>query len=206
MSVIPETSHFKDSTREVPPPFPVRRFTVAKYHRLIDIGVLAEGERCELLEGWIVPMMSRNPPREVAMALALQALTSDIPAGWHIRTQSAVAGDRSEPEPDFSIVAGSPRNYLADHPTGENIALAIEIADSSLAFDRTHKARVYASAGICVCWIINIPERQIEVYRDPVSSPAPAYRSRRDYAIGAEVPLEIGGKAVAGVAVADLLP
>jgi len=72
----------------------------------------------------------------------------------------------SEPEPDLAVLRGSPRDWLADHPS--TAALVVEIADTSLRFDRVVKGRVYAAAGIADYWIVNLRDRVIEVYREPI--------------------------------------
>ncbi len=98
-----------------PPPRPVLRFTVETYHRMIREG-LFDDDACELLEGWIVPKMTRNPPHDVAIGLAQDALQGRIPEGWHLRAQSALTTAESEPEPDLAIVRGRRRDYLDRHP------------------------------------------------------------------------------------------
>src|SRR6478672_548904 len=74
----------------------VRRFSVDEYHRLIETGVLVEGEPLELLEGWIVYKMTRNPPHDVALGLADDVIDGRLPAGWHVREQSAITTADSE--------------------------------------------------------------------------------------------------------------
>ncbi len=74
--------------------------------------------------------------------------------------------DESEPEPDISVVAGDPRDYRDAHP--QRPALVVEVALSRLSFDREHKGSLYARAGIADYWIVNLPDRRVEVYRDPV--------------------------------------
>ena len=74
-------------------------------------------------------------------------------------------GEITEPEPDVAVIAGSIRDYTDAHPS--TAALVIEVADTSLAYDRTTKASLYAKAGIAEYWIINLNNRQLEVYRSP---------------------------------------
>ena len=89
-----------------PPPEPVRRFTVDEYHRMIQLGILKEGDPVELLEGWIVAKMARNPPHDVVVGLVQAALSAVLPSTWICRGQSAVTTSDSEPEPDVAVVAG----------------------------------------------------------------------------------------------------
>jgi Putative restriction endonuclease len=121
--------------------------------------------------------------------------------------QSAITLDDSEPEPDLAIVSGSARNRHARHPGPVDIALLIEMSDSSLANDRNDKARVYARANIVCYWIVNLVDRRVEVYTDPTGPGAsPAFRQHRDCGLNESVPLVIGGQEVAQVPVRDLLP
>jgi Uma2 family endonuclease len=80
----------------------------------------------------------------------------------------------SEPEPDVSIVLGGPFDYLPEHPKAADVRLLIEVADTTLRFDRGRKRSAYARSDIPEYWIVNLPARQLEVYRDPVGS---RYRS-----------------------------
>src|SRR5689334_16606792 len=88
----------------VPPPILMRRWTVDEYHTMIRAGVFAHDERFELLEGWIVPKMSRNPPHDASMDQTHEEVRSRLPNGWRIRVQSAITTSDSEPEPDLAIV------------------------------------------------------------------------------------------------------
>jgi Uma2 family endonuclease len=189
------------------PPFPVRRWTVDEYHNMIQTGVITEDDPVELLEGWIVLKMGRNPPHDVAIELTLEALRSTAPQGWRIRVQSAVTTDDSEPEPDLAVVRGNPRDYLNRHPGPQDVAVVVEVADSSLAHDRRDKGRAYAKAGLAVYWIINLVDSQVEVYTDPSGpGPAPAYGERHDYGINDAVPCAIEGQPIGPIPVRDLLP
>ena len=192
----------------VPPPEPVRRFTVDEYHRMIHAGILKEDDPVELLEGWIVPKMPRNPPHDVSLALTQAALAAALPPEWICRGQSAVTTPDSEPEPDVAVVRGPIRRYVASHPGPADVGLVVEVADSTLTRDRTLKARLYARAGAPIYWIVNIPDRQVEVYSEPTGPGAsmPAYAQRRDFAADAVVPLVLDGRTIATIPVAELLP
>jgi Uma2 family endonuclease len=188
------------------PPFPVRRFTVEEYRRLGETGVLAEEDRVELLEGWIVPKMIHHPPHDAAVELAQAALQGRLPTGYRLRIQSAISTPDSEPEPDLAVVSGSIRDHVQRHPAPHEIALVVEVAASSLDLDRA-KARLYARAGIAVYWIVNLAERRVEVYEDPTGpAPEPVYRRESVYLIGDAVPISIAGAAAENISVRDLLP
>jgi len=190
-----------------PPPLFMRRFTVEEYHRMIEAGVFAHDERFELLEGWIVAKKSRNPPHDVALDKSQDAIRSRLPAEWRVRIQSAITTDDSEPEPDLAVVRGPAERYRAAHPAPSDIALLIEVAESSLGEDRGEKSRIYARAGVSAYWIVNLVQLRIEVYTDPSGAgPAPCYRRREDFTAGQSVPLQIEGVILAPVSVEDLLP
>src|SRR5262245_45392334 len=116
------------SNAAVPPQVLMRRWTVDEYHTLIDAGVFARDERFELLEGWIVAKISRNPPHDASMELTRAELEKRLPSGWHIRGQSAITTTDSEPEPDLAVVQGSRRTYSSRHPGPSDLALVVEIA------------------------------------------------------------------------------
>ncbi len=189
------------------PPFPVRRFTVDEYHHMIRTGLLTENDKVELLEGWLVPKMVRNPPHDTTLELAVEMLRACLPSGWRLRVQSAITLSDSEPEPDVAVVSGPVRSHASRHPGPAEVGLLVEIADSSLGHDRVEKGRIYARAAIPVYWIINLVDNQVEVYTSP-SGPvaAPAYGQRQDYRPGGLVPVVLAAQQVGQVAVQDLLP
>jgi Uma2 family endonuclease len=186
---------------------PVRRFTVGEYRQLAAAGILTEEDRVELLEGWIVPKMVHNPPHDNAIELADASIRPHLPSGWSIRIQSVIATTDSEPEPDLAIVRGSPRDRGSRHPRPAEVALVIEVADSSLDIDRDTKARLYARAGVPTYWIVNLVDRQVEALTEP-TGPAdePGYGQRRIHRPGHIVDLVLDGSVVARVPVDDLLP
>jgi hypothetical protein len=188
------------------PPFQVRRFTVDEYHRMIQAKVLAEDDRVELLEGWIVAKMPHNPTHDATIDQTHEVLRPQLPAGWRIRIQSAVTTDDSEPEPDLVVVLGPASRYSARHPGPRDVALVVEVADSSLAYDREVKARLYARAQIATYWIMNLVDLQVEVYGDPSGPTAnPGYRQHQTYRAGDVVPLVIAGQSLGPIAVRDFL-
>jgi Uma2 family endonuclease len=190
-----------------PPPFPVRRFTVNEYHRMIETGVLTENDAVELLDGWIAPKMPRNPRHDVCIELANGALRTRLPSGWRVRVQSAITTSDSEPEPDLAVVQGAARDNLSRHPEPRETALVVESAESSLEYDRAVKGPLYARARIPHYWIINLVEGRVEAYSNPGGDgPAACYRERHDYGIGEVVPLVIGGEFRGEIPVPELLP
>lgn len=187
-----------------PQAWPVRRFTLAEYRKMCETGVLQEDDRVELLDGWIVPKMTHNPPHDATVQLCQAAVGAILPDDWTLRIQSAISAAQSEPEPDLAIVRGPLRRYADHHPRGDEVGLVIEIAETSLARDRA-KLALYAAAGISQCWIVNLTDRQVEAHtgQDPASG---AYRSRKIYGPGSSVPWELDGNSIGDVSVDDLLP
>ncbi len=185
----------------------VWRFSVEQYHQMIRLDILTEDDPVELLEGWIIYKMPKNPPHPAATKLTLIALEKIVPQGWYVDTQEPITLEDSEPEPDVAIIQGNTLDYLDRHPSSQNLALVVEIADSSLERDRTIKKRVYARAGIPVYWIVNLVEKQLEVYTEPINLPEePTYKQRKDYSLSDEVTLAIAGLEVGRINVQDLLP
>ena len=169
--------------------------------------MLGENDRVELLEGWIVPKMTHNPLHDGVIQIVNNQITRILPAKWTIRIQSAITTADSEPEPDIAIVRGDERAYLARHPRPQDIALLIEVAESSLNDDRDIKARLYARAGVAVYWIVNLIDFQIEVLSDPTGpGNAPAYHNRHVFRGDELVPVVIDGRDIAEIPAKDLLP
>jgi Uma2 family endonuclease len=136
-----------------------------------------------------------------------RVFTPRLLAGWHCRSQSATTTADSEPEPDLAVIRGSERDYLTRHPGPADMALAVEVSESSLPRDRSHKTRIYARAAVPVYWIINLVDLQVEVYTDPTGpDPAPVYRTRRDYRPGDLVPFVMDGRELGPIPTQDLLP
>jgi len=153
---------------------PLRR---VEYDRLVALGVF-ENERVELLEGELVTMSPIGSPHNFAVQSLTELLILALRGRCWVRPQmSFVADDLSEPEPDLAIV---PRvDYHDEQPS--QALLVIEVAESSLAYDRGRKLRVYASCGVPEYWVVNIPKRCIEVYADPEGS---AYTHSTRYELG----------------------
>ncbi len=154
-------------------PLTLRRWTRAEYDRLVDLGVL-HGEPVELIGGQLVVAEPQGSYHATAIGAVDDALRAALPPGWVVRAQMPVALDaESEPEPDLAVVPGERADYRADHPARP--ALVVEVAESSLAFDREDKGSLYARGGVRDYWIVNLVERVLEVYRDPGPDPMAPY-------------------------------
>jgi Uma2 family endonuclease len=151
-----------------------RRWTRKEYDRMVETGILGSEDRVELIEGEILTMSPQKSRHATGVQLAGDALQGVFGQGFVVRRQLplALAAD-SEPEPDVAVVEGGPRDYRDAHPS--TALLIVEVAEASLAYDRTAKRALYAAAGIPEYWIVNLPDRALEVYREPLGSD---YRSR----------------------------
>ena len=127
-----------------------------------------------------------------------------VPAGWHCRIERPIrlSEQDSEPVPDLSIVRGGPGDYADRHPEPADVALIVEVAKTSLQQDREQSV-ILGAVGISVYWVVNLEDRQLEVYAGPVAGPYPPPTILDE---SASVELEIDGQVVGQIAVADLLP
>jgi Uma2 family endonuclease len=178
-----------------------RRFTLDEYHRMIAGGVLTDGEPVELLDGYLVRKVARGTPHDSALDELEGLLGPLLPAGWFLRGQRAGTLPPSEPEPDLAVVRGPRSRYRAAHPTAADIGLLVEVSDSSLAIDRTDKLVIFAAAGVPVYWVVNIPDRRVEVYARPTAG---GYADATHFAVGQDVPVALEGRPLGAVPVARL--
>jgi Uma2 family endonuclease len=179
-----------------------RRWTRKEYYRAAQLGLFRADERLELLDGEIIAKLTQNPPHAVTMVLAGQILSQAFGPAHHVRSQlPLILNNQSEPEPDFVVVRGTARDYLPEHPRAVDVVLVVEVADTTLRFDRNRKLVAYARARIAEYWILNLPQRTLEVYREPSRS---RHRSALAYSEQAVVtPLAAPD---ASIRVTDLLP
>ncbi len=145
------------------PPLPIRKFTVAQYHQLGELGVLTPDDRVELLEGWIVEKMNHGHAHGFAVQFLNICLNSQLPSGWISRCQLPITTLRSEPEPDLAVVRGCITDFRGGHPSGNDCRLIVEVADSSIQKDRA-KAAIYFSAGVEEYWIVNLEDKHVECF------------------------------------------
>ena len=186
------------------PPYPVHRWSVAEYLRLVKLGLLDEDDQLEFLEGWPVQKTAKNPRHDGTVDHVNLLLASRLPGGWYVRVQNVLTTDDSAPEPDLVIVRGQPKDYRDRHPRPQDVALIIEVADTSLARDR-QKRCLYARAGITAYWIVNLLDQQLEVFSAPTGQgPAADYAHRDVLSSRQKVPLRIPGRREMKISVADL--
>lgn len=150
-------------------PIPHHRFTVEEYYQLGEVGILAPDARVELLDGRIYDMLPIGPFHS-GVETRLQALFFSASKGrWIVRVQNPVhLNDGSEPVPDLTLVKPRADYYAKAHPRPEDVHLLVEVAQSSLPFDRKAKLVAYARAGIAEYWIVNLKAKSVEVHRGPL--------------------------------------
>ena len=184
----------------------LHRFTVDQYHQMIETGIIKEDDRVELLDGWIVQKMPPNPPHSQAVRRLNRWFTRALGEDWVLGVQDPATMTHSEPEPDLVIARGPEERYGDRHPGPLDIALVIEVADTSLSEDRSAKFSIYARARIPIYWIVNLIDRRVEVYTQPRGGKNPTYRTRRDYGPAESVPVALAGKTVGSIPVREILP
>lgn len=184
-----------------------RRFSRVEYEQLIERGIFKPDERLELIGGLLVVRDPQRATHAFGAELAAAALQKAFGGGYRVRAQLPVAlDDDSEPEPDVSVVRGSLAQ--ADRTLPSRPELIVEVAESSLTFDRREKASLYARARVEEYWIVNLVSRVLEVLRDPVRDATAPYGwrySRTRVLTGADVVLPLGAP-LSRIAIADLLP
>jgi Uma2 family endonuclease len=184
-----------------------KTWTRFEYDRLVEAEILGPEDRIELLGGAMIFKEPQYSPHATAISLVQRVLTAALGPGWYVRPQMPVALDEeSEPEPDVCVVPGGPRDYRDAHP--ERPALIVEVALSRLRFDREHKGSLYARARIADYWIVNIPDRRVEVYRDPVPDATASFGWRYGRVVTLGPDEQVSPLALPEVAltIGDLLP
>lgn len=145
-----------------------KRFTVAEYHRLAELGFFTENERVELIRGEIIQMAAKGTPHATVSRRLLRELSKLLSDRATLQSQEPVVlPPNSEPEPDLAILRNRSDDYLSTHPSSEDVLLLIEIADSSLKYDQEVKLALYAEASISNYWIFNLIENYLESYSQP---------------------------------------
>ncbi len=146
-------------------------FSVDEYYRMAEAGILPADARVELLDGLIFDMMPIGPFHASVVKRLLRFFGQLGGERWIVDAQNPVRlTGYSEPQPDFVLLRPRADFYSAQHPVPEDVFLLVEVADSSLLFDRETKCAAYARAGIAEYWLLNLPEQLVEVYRKPSSA------------------------------------
>jgi Uma2 family endonuclease len=189
------------------PNHPIWRMSVEHYHAMVQAGILTDDDPIELLEGWLVQKMSKNPPHRLVTGLIREALEHLLSGGWYVDSQEPITTADSEPEPDVVIVRGARLDYMDRHPGPADVSLVVEIADATLRRDRGIKKRIYARAGIPVYWLVNLVNQTVVVYTEPDSTASPPdYRRHKLYRRGEQIPVVVDGTEIGQLTVDEILP
>ncbi len=184
-----------------------RRWKRVEYERLIESGFFQPGDPIELVGGQLIVAEPQGSSHFAAIRAVEEALRATFGSGWEVRAQGPIALDEeSEPEPDVAVVPGTFRDYVIGHPSQP--VLVVEVSESSLALDREHKGSVYARARVADYWIVNLVDRVLEVYREPIGDQAAPFGWRYRSIEVLEPSASVAPLAApdARLLVADLLP
>ena len=189
-----------ETPRTPMPNAPLMRFSADRYEELTRLGVFGTGDKVELINGYLVEKMPQNDAHSFIVDLLSEIFLRALPPEWTIRCQFPVRMSFDTlPEPDAVIVPGPKTKYRRRKPRPKDIAIAIEVSDSSLRYDRTTKYAIYARDLVPVYWIVNIPDEVIEVYALPKAGRSPSYSKKVVYAPGSQVPVMLNAKRVGEV-------
>lgn len=187
------------------PTLPFWRLSVDQYHEMIRTGILTNDDQVELLEGWLIAKMPKNPPHRISTRLVRKELEKVMVDGWYVESQEPITIANSEPEPDIVVVRGNTRDYFDRHPGPEDVALVVEVSSATLKRDQTFKKRLYAQAGIPIYWVINLPQSQCEVYSQPISEQS-EYQHHQVYGLSDTIPVIIEGEVIGQISAREILP
>lgn len=201
------------STQTAQPPGPratVRpyRLTVRQFLKAVEAGVFPHDVRLELLGGIPVQKMTRNPPHNSTVFKLASGLRGLLPRDWIVYEEKPiVAGRMWRPEPDLAVIRDPIDRYERHDPKVADVALVIEVSDTTYGDDRGLKWRRYAAARLPSYWIVNLLGRQVERYTDPTGrGDSGRYNSLCTYKSGDSIPVIVEGVEIGRIAVNDVLP
>ena len=152
--------------QEFHPPF--HRINVAQFHRMLESGVLTADDRVELIDGEMRDMPPIGPIHSGCTVRLIQVFTQALGNQALINVQGPLALDRrSELYPDLLVLKPRDDFYQTGHPSADDVLLLIEVADSTLSYDRKTKLPKYARAGVPLYWIVDVVHKTIHEYQDP---------------------------------------
>jgi len=152
-------------------------FTVAEYNRMGETGIFSEDDRVELIEGEIIEMSPIGERHAACVDALAELFREQLQRQVIVRVQNPIQlGNYSEPQPDVALLKRRDDFYRRAHPTSQDVLLVVEVAETTLEYDRQIKAPLYAQAGIEELWIVNLADEQIEIYAQPANG---AYQSQR---------------------------
>jgi Uma2 family endonuclease len=149
-------------------PLTEHRFTVDEYHRMGEAGIFHQDDRVELIRGRIVQMSPIGRRHAGCVTYLNNALIALLGPQALVSPQNPVVLDpHAEPQPDLAVLKPRPGCYRDAHPAPEDVWLIIEVADTTLEYDRGEKLPLYAEAGIAEVWLVNLPADAVEIHRQP---------------------------------------
>ncbi|WP_022835260.1 Uma2 family endonuclease [Salisaeta longa] len=156
-----------NSRRQEAPPRP-RRFTVAEYHAMARAGLFGEDDPIELLNGQIYVMSPIGSQHAACVDRLTRLLLDAVGDRAIVRVRSPIQLDEtSEPEPDLALLRPRADGYATQHPQPGDVPLVVEVADTTLAFDRDVKGSLYAAAGLPTYWLVDLTASVVHVYQQP---------------------------------------
>ena len=189
------------------PPAAGEKITVDEYRRQAALGKFGVDGGVELLEGTIVPKARQTLRHEGALEKIQEVLGKMLSEGWHLRIAQPLLAIDSLPEPDVAVASDTLDEATSALPRQNQVPLVIEVAEGSLAVDRRLKGRVYARAGLLNYWVLNLIDRQLEVFTNPSGPVAmPGYHEQRIYRADDKISLVIALDDLGTIRVADMIP
>jgi len=180
------------------------RWTRNQYYRMAELGFF-KGKQVELINGEIIEISPMKPAHATAVRLFLDVLRNIFGNGFVVDSQLPLSlGKADEPEPDIAVVKGNSPDFSESHP--KTAELIVEVADSSLNFDRAKKASLYAENKINEYWILNLKNRCLEVYRRPTKDKNLGFIYTEIYVAGEDETVSPLTKPKAKIKVLDILP
>ncbi|MBW4439935.1 MAG: Uma2 family endonuclease [Plectolyngbya sp. WJT66-NPBG17] len=164
-----------------------RLFTVEQFHRMIEAGIIEEGDRVELIRGEIVEMASIGTRHAGGVNRLTRLFYDKFGKEVLVAPQNPVEVDEySEPQPDIAVLRPREDFYASAHPTPEDVFLLIEVSDLTIRYDRTIKIPLYSEDNIAEAWIVDVNAERVEVYREPSAT---GYQSQRTFTRGQTIEL-----------------
>jgi Uma2 family endonuclease len=187
----------------------LRRFSVEEFYRLGELGIIRPEERVELLEGIITMVPPIGEPHATSCDLIYRTFLKILPPGLDVSNGREVKFVDSVPIPDGLVLRGSVRDFAVKKAHANDIALVVEVADSPLVKDRGLMQRIYATSGIPEYWIVNLPERKLEVYRRPAPATgeqSAKYENIEVFSPEQSIDVVVDGTKVGSITVSEILP
>jgi Uma2 family endonuclease len=159
-----------------------RLFTVAEYYQMAEAGIFNEDDRVELIHGEILHMSPIGSPHMACVNRLTRIVSAQLEAKGILSIQNPIGiDDYSEPEPDVAILKYRSDHYEEKIPIPSDVLLVIEVADTSIKYDRNVKIPLYAEAGISEAWLVNLSKKEVTVFTEPMSD---GYVQSRRYRLG----------------------